>query len=62
MEDLLFEIMLRANSIEQVSAVKIETSFGRHFLAVLFLYTDSHPVLLPSLEQSGSNWSTFRGC
>ena len=41
--ELLFETMLSASSIEQVSAGNIEASFGKHFLHILFLNIIPHP-------------------
>ena len=35
---LLFEIMSRARSIAQASAVKIDLSVGRAFLIIFFFY------------------------
>ena len=47
-----FEIMLRAKSIAQTSAVKIELSIGRAFVFIILLKTASHAVLLLSLDPS----------
>ena len=49
---LLFKTMLRARSIAQASAVKIELSIGRAFLRIVSFKTAAHTVLLLSFEPS----------
>ena len=41
-----FEIMLRAKSIAQASAVKIELSIGRAFVFIILFRIAAHAVLL----------------
>ena len=41
-----FEIMSRAKSIAQASAVKIELSIGRAFVFIILFKTAAHAVLL----------------
>ena len=41
-----FEIMSRAKSIAQASAVKIELSIGRAFVLIILFKTAAHAVLL----------------
>ena len=45
-------MMLRARSIAQASAVKIELSIGRAFLRIVLFKTATHAVLLLALEPS----------
>ena len=45
-----FEIMSRAKSIAQASAVKIELSIGRAFVFIILFKTAAHAVLLLSLD------------
>ena len=52
MDDESFRVVCRGKCIAGVSTVKMEASFGRHFLAILFLYTAPHPVRSPILESS----------
>ena len=44
--------MLRATSIAQASAVKIDLSIGRAFLRIVLFKTAVHTALLLSLEPS----------
>ena len=47
-----FEIISRAKSIAQASAVKIEQSIGRAFVFIILFKTATHAVLMLSLEPS----------
>ena len=47
---LFFDIISRARSMAQISAVKMELSLGRPFLRIVLLRTAVHAVLLLSFE------------
>ena len=49
---LLFDMMLRARSMAQISAVKMELSIGRAFLWIISFRTAAHTVRLWSFEPS----------
>ena len=49
---LFFDIISRARSKAQISAVEMELSFGRHFLRIVLLGTAAYAVLLLSFEPS----------
>ena len=49
---LFFDIISRARSMAQISAIKIELSLGKPFLRIVLLRTAAHTVLLLSFELS----------
>ena len=49
---LFFDIILRARSMAQISAIKMELSFWKAFLRIVLLRTAAHAVLLLSFELS----------
>ena len=50
---LFFDIILRARSMAQISAIKkMELFLGRPFLRIVLLRTDAHTVLLLSFKPS----------